>query len=76
MSMRVIDFQGAVSGTQGLLGMDFLLNSNYELDRQRSQIIWDVQQYNQLKAELIKLEVLELQLQQEVAAPKEVPLQK
>jgi predicted aspartyl protease len=37
------------SGFDGLLGMDFLINVDYELDKQRSVIIWNPKRYQELK---------------------------
>lgn len=36
-------------GFDGLLGMDFLMNAEYELDKARQVIIWNPKKYHQLK---------------------------
>jgi predicted aspartyl protease len=37
------------SGFDGLLGMDFLMNVDYKLDKQRSVIIWNPKRYEELQ---------------------------
>lgn len=65
----VIDYEGGAVGSHGLLGMDFLFNARYELDRENHQIIWDPQQYQNLQQKLQELEEMEQQLLNKTAAP-------
>lgn len=53
--VNVIDFSGVPIGTQGLLGMDILSNTEYKLDKKGSRIIWNPEKYNQLKKQLDKM---------------------
>ncbi len=69
----VIDYKNipsvSSSSSQGLLGMDFLLDVRYELDRGKNQIIWDPSFYQELQAKLSELNKLEQQLLNDTAAP-------
>jgi predicted aspartyl protease len=69
VAASVIDYKGGSGGTHGLLGMDFLYNAKYELDRDKQQIIWAPEKYHKLKEELIELDKLEQRLQDEAATP-------
>lgn len=65
----VIDYQNASIGNHGLLGMDFLLGADYELDRNNRQIIWDPSLYKRLQEKLLALDELEQRLNNPVATP-------
>jgi len=58
VSSGVIDHQG-VSRHDGLLGMDFLRQVQYEVDFDRSVVIWSRDQYREAQANLAKLDTLE-----------------
>ena len=55
----VIDFKGGGGSSHGLLGMDFLYNAHYELDRENQKIIWEPEKYEELKQQLLDLKTLE-----------------
>ncbi|MGK0496974.1 MAG: putative aspartyl protease [Neptuniibacter pectenicola] len=69
VSAAVIDYQGESGGSQGLLGMDFLYNAQYELDRENQQIIWAPAHYKKLQGDLLELDKLEQRLLDETASP-------
>ena len=69
VSAGVIDYKGGGSGSQGLLGMDFLYSARYELDREKQQIIWAPDKYKKLQQQLLELDKLEQRIQEETAAP-------
>ncbi len=60
----VLDFKARGLPSHGLLGMDFLLSARYQLDREQQQIIWAPARYQQLKAQLQKLDAFEQTLTQ------------
>lgn len=68
VSAAVIDYQGNSGGSHGLLGMDFLYNAQYELDRENQQIIWAPVKYQKLQGDLLELDKLEERLLNETAA--------
>ncbi|WP_299179250.1 retropepsin-like aspartic protease [uncultured Neptuniibacter sp.] len=65
----VLDFRGGATGSDGLLGMDFLYNARYKLDRENQKIYWDPEKYQQLKEQLAELEKMEQQLNNPPTAP-------
>lgn len=62
VSTAVIDFKGGSEKNQGLLGMDFLYNAHYELDKQNQKIIWEPEKYQELQQQLQDLDELEAQM--------------
>lgn len=41
----IIDYQGGTAQANGLLGMDFLFNAKYDLDKEKLNIIWEPELY-------------------------------
>lgn len=52
----VLDYRGGNQQSHGLLGMDFLFNARYELDKKRKLIIWEPELYVQYEERLRDLE--------------------
>lgn len=52
----VLDYKGGSEQSHGLLGMDFLFNARYELDKQRNLIIWEPELYVQYEERLRDIE--------------------
>lgn len=67
----VVDFKGGSGANQGLLGMDFLLNAQYELDRENRTIKWYPEKFKELQGKFDELELLEQQLKSATAVPEE-----
>ncbi|EAR61847.1 retropepsin-like aspartic protease [Neptuniibacter caesariensis] len=67
----VIDFKGGSGSNQGLLGMDFLYNARFELDREKQHIRWYPEKYQALQDKLDELNILEQQLKSATAVPEE-----
>ncbi|WP_415892084.1 aspartyl protease family protein [Neptuniibacter sp. PT8_73] len=65
----VLDYQGGSSGTDGLLGMDFLYQARYEIDREKKHIVWDPQRYQELQDQLVEIDRLEQELKGAPTAP-------
>ncbi|WP_415887473.1 aspartyl protease family protein [Neptuniibacter sp. QD37_6] len=65
----VLDYQGRSSGTDGLLGMDFLYQARYEIDREKKHIVWDPQRYQELQDQLVEIDRLEQELKESLTAP-------
>lgn len=68
VTASVLDFQGGGS-TDGLLGMDFLYQARYEIDREQKHIVWDPQRYQELQDQLVEIDRLEQELKESLAAP-------
>lgn len=66
----ILDYQGGGEQSHGLLGMDFLFNAKYELDKVNQLIIWEPELYAEYKEQLRLLEEKEQQLKEQAAAPK------
>lgn len=65
----ILDYQGGSEQSHGLLGMDFLFNAKYELDRENKLIIWEPELYTEYKEQLRLLEEKEQQLKEGTATP-------
>jgi hypothetical protein len=52
----VLDYKGGNQQSHGLLGMDFLFNARYELDKKRKLIIWEPELYVQYEERLRDIE--------------------
>lgn len=52
----VIEHQGPAVGSDGLLGMDFLMNVRYRIDYERQLILWEPERYQELQALLQQLD--------------------
>lgn len=66
----VIEHQGPAVGSDGLLGMDFLMNVRYRIDYERQLILWEPERYQELQALLQRLDD-----EGEAAASTPTPLQ-
>jgi len=69
----VIDYQGGGGQAQGLLGMDFLYNAKFDLDKENKQIIWEPELYAKYQNRLQALDKQEQQLRKGVALPASEP---
>ncbi|WP_415903153.1 retropepsin-like aspartic protease [Neptuniibacter sp. QD29_5] len=65
----VLDYQGGSTGTDGLLGMDFLYQARYEIDRENKHIVWDPERYKELQDKLVEIDRLEQELRGAPTAP-------
>jgi hypothetical protein len=65
----VIDYRGGSGGSNGLLGMDFLFNAKYDLDKEKRQIIWEPELYAKYQEKLKQLEVQKQQLRKDAVPP-------
>lgn len=65
VTSSVLDYQGQQSPTDGLLGMDFLYQVRFEIDRANQVIIWEPERYKELQRKLKELD----QLEQKLSAP-------
>lgn len=65
----VLDYRGGSAQSNGLLGMDFLFNAKYELDKEAGQIIWEPELYAKYKDRLQLLNEQEQLLISDAAAP-------
>jgi len=63
----VLDYKGGNEQSHGLLGMDFLFNARYELDKSKKLIIWEPELYLQYEARLKEIEEQERLLNEESA---------
>jgi hypothetical protein len=52
----VIEHQGPAVGSDGLLGMDFLMNVRYRIDYERQLILWEPERYQELQTLLQRLD--------------------
>lgn len=53
---RVIEHQGPAVGSDGLLGMDFLMSVRYRIDYERQLILWEPERYQELQTLLQRLD--------------------
>ncbi|WP_415888740.1 retropepsin-like aspartic protease [Neptuniibacter sp. SY11_33] len=65
----VLDYQGGSAGTDGLLGMDFLYQARYEIDREKKHIVWNPERYQELQDQLVEVDRMEQELKGVLAAP-------
>ncbi|MFY0677804.1 MAG: clan AA aspartic protease [Neptuniibacter sp.] len=70
----VLDYKGGNEQSHGLLGMDFLFNARYELDKNKSLIIWEPELYVQYEERLKEIEEQERLLKEE-PAPAPIPVE-
>lgn len=68
VTASVLDYQGGGS-TDGLLGMDFLYQARYEIDRENKHIVWDPERYKELQDKLVEIDRLEQELKGAPTAP-------
>ena len=69
----VVDYQGNGAQNNGLLGMDFLYQAKYKLDKENNQIIWEPELYSKYQERLKLLDEQEQQLKNDTAAPAALP---
>ncbi|MDN2658822.1 aspartyl protease family protein [Neptunomonas sp. CHC150] len=58
LNAYVMQNKNVGGGFDGLLGMDFLMNVEYELDKARQVIIWNPKKYHQLKKSITEVSEL------------------
>lgn len=68
----VLDYQGGTGQSNGLLGMDFLFQAKYKLDKQKRTIIWNPERYSKYQERLKVLDKQEQQLRNDEVAPAEL----
>lgn len=68
----VLDYQGGAGQSNGLLGMDFLFQAKYKLDKENRTIIWNPERYAKYQERLKVLDKQEQQLRNDEVAPAEL----
>ena len=66
VSTLVLDNPSGAGGAAGLLGNDFLLKAQYEIDHNRRLIIWEPNNYRLIKARISEIEAQMEQLREQM----------